>query len=603
MKKLNKFIIGLVALSLLAPSCKKDFIGVNTNPTALNTTSPEYLFSGVTVDINEKSRAQLIARYNFMAYMQYIVTDNNASLASKYCGPGTQTGPDMGVDYYSDYYSGVGITMKRVIALIDQLPEPQKSQYTALRAIAVIVDTYHAWRIADLYGAMPYSQAFQPDAYPNPAYDYNFTLYKTFDNQLKQAATVLNSNPTGQIDISKQDFFYAGSIPNWLAFANTLRIKIAQRYEKRDATNLTAVLNDIQTNFAGNIISSNAQSFGVNHSQGYDTNLDDINAIQTTYDAGYAFVEFLKSTNDPRLALMVRQNDMGTNSARYNTVAAGGDAQAQAFLAQPQNQVRYYGKHAFPASQDPSYGLTGNTRYVNFNVGTSSVPLDYISLIQGRYFVKNSGFKTSTDPLFHTDEPYLDVNTIKMRTLWLSYGETCFTMAEIAQKNGGSALGKSADQWYNAGVQASFDQYKAVGAAIGVPNASAVTIGDYLTRFPYNGTLDRIYSQEWVHLLAEPEESYAMWKRTGYPKFVDYRAGQPTTPGNIGDGTGTAYLENLWDGTQNLLIPRRMSFTVSSAGSVLNSDNLFKAISGMQAKDAAYGASGTDTKGRIWWDQ
>jgi hypothetical protein len=45
-----------------------------------------------------------------------------------------------------------------------------------------------------------------------------------------------------------------------------------------------------------------------------------------------------------------------------------------------------------------------------------------------------------------------------------------------------------------------------------------------------------------------------------------------------------------------------MSFTLQNAGSDLNSANLYKAITGMQAKDAAYGVSGNDTKGRIWWD-
>ena len=299
---------------------------------------------------------------------------------------------------------------------------------------------------------------------------------------------------------------------------------------------------------------------------------------------------------------------MGTNSATYNTVLANGDASAQAFLAQPANKVRYYGKHAFPASQDPSYGLTGSGRYVPFNLGTGTTQLDYLSVIQGRYFVKNGGFTnnaavSSVAALEHTDETFPDPSTIKMRSLWLTYGETCFMMAEIAQKNGGTALGKSAAQWYNNGVQASFDQYVAAGTAVGVPNASSVAIGDYLTRYPYDGTLQRIYSQEWVHFLVQPEDAYALWKRTGYPKFVDYRANQPTTPGNIGDGTGTAYLENIWNGSQNLLIPRRMQFTLNDAGSSLNSTNFFNAITAMQTKDASYGASGLDTKGRIWWDQ
>jgi len=612
MKKLNIYIIGLLTLSVLAQSCKKDFIGVNTNPNKLDNVQPQFLFSGATVDLDDASRSQVIARYSFMNFMQYIVPDGtNANLSVKYCDPTLATGPDAGVNYYSDYYTGIGKSMNLVISNIDALPAAQASTYAELRAICVILNTYHAWRTVDIFGAMPYNQAFNPTGFPLPEYDYDYTLYKAFDSQLKQAAAVLQNPPAGQVALGNQDFFYGGDIPSWLAFVNTLRIKIALRYEKRDPANLTSVLADIQSNFKGNVISSNAQSFGVNHSQTYNDDTDDMDAILDNYDAGYAFVEFLKSTNDPRIALMVRQNDMGTNSVAYNTVLAGGDATAQAFLAQPANKVRYYGKHAFPASQDASYGLTGSGRYVTFNVGTATTQLDYLSVIQGRYYVKNGGFTNNASvssvlSMEHTDETFPDPSTIKMRSLWLTYGETCFMMAEIAQTSGGSALGQTATQWYNAGVQASFAQYAAAGAMVGVPNASSITIGDYLSRYPYDGTLQRIYSQEWVHFLVQPEDAYAMWKRTGYPQFVNYRAGQPTTPGNIGDGSGIAYLENLWNGTENLVIPRRMGFNLSGgtvAGSTINSANFFKAITTMQSKDASYGASGLDTKGRIWWDQ
>ncbi len=616
MKKLNKYIFGLLTLAVLAQSCKKDFIGINTNPNKLDNVQPQFLFSGATVDLDDASRSQVIARYAFMNFMQYIVPDGtNANLSAKYCDPSLTTGPDVGVNYYSDYYTGIGKSMNLIISNIDALPAAQASTYAQLRAICVILNAYHAWRTVDIYGAMPYNQAFNATSFPLPEYDYDYTLYKVFDSQLKQAATTLLNPPAGQIALGNQDFFYGGDIPSWLAFANTLRIKIALRYEKRDPANLTSVLADVQQSNPkytatpyNNLITSNAQSFGVNHSQTYNDDTDDMDAILDNYDAGYAFVEFLKSTNDPRLALMVRQNDMGSNSVTYNNLLANGNAAAQAFLAQPANQVRYYGKHAFPASQDPSYGLTGSGRYVPLIAGTNTVQLDYLSVIQGRYFVKNGGFTNNAsisqvDAMEHTDETFPDPSTIKMRTVWLTYGETCFMMAEIANKNGGSSFGQTAAQWYNAGVQASFAQYATAGAMVGVPNASSITIGDYLTRYPYDGTLQRIYSQEWVHFMVQPEDAYAMWKRTGYPQFVNYRAGQPTTAGNIGDGSGVAYLENLWNGTANLVIPRREQFTITNAGSTINSNNLFKAITTMQSKDASYGASGLDTKGRIWWDQ
>lgn len=603
MKKI--YILGLVAFALSNPSCKKDLINLNTNPNKLSDVSPEILFTGATADFGLTGRDNTSKKYGTtMTYMQYIVSDgaDGAGLANAYWNPTKTTGPNPGFPYYNDYYTGMGRDMHRIMDKINSLPADQQATYQGLKAISSIVDTYLAWRVVDVFGAMPYLQAFNDVQYPLPVYDYDYTLYKVYDKQLKDAATLLKNNTSGQFALGNQDFFFGGDYTKWLAFANTLRIKIAQRYEKRDAPNLTGVLNDIATNFSGNIISSNAGSFGYDQTRNWNNNVDDINVILFTYDAAFPFVEFLKSTNDPRIKFMVRENDFGANYTGYTNVQQNGNAAAKAALLQPENMVRYWGKHVFPASVSSAYGFTGGTSIKTFTTGsTNTQNLGLLSAIQSLLFVKNGGFggfdARSSQNLMHTDEIYAtDPGTIKMRTPYLNYAETCFMMAEIAEK-GGNGLGKSASQWFYAGVQASFDQYKAAAISINVPNASNVVIGNFATTLPYKG-LPSIYSQAWVNFLTEPDEAWAMWKRTGYPQFTDVRAGNN---GTIGDGSTIAYLEGLWDGSQNLLIPRRNSLDLSS-GSNQNSANYSSAIKNMIAKDPAYGISTLDTKGRIWWD-
>ncbi|WP_419803350.1 SusD/RagB family nutrient-binding outer membrane lipoprotein [Mucilaginibacter sp.] len=603
MKKI--YILGLVAFALANPSCKKDLISLNTNPNKLSDVSPEILFTGATADFGLTGRNNTSKKYGTtMTYMQYIVADgaDGAGLANAYWNPTKTTGPNPGFPYYNDYYTGMGRDMHRIMDKINSLPADQQATYQGLKAISSIVDTYLAWRVVDVFGAMPYLQAFNDVQYPLPVYDYDYTLYKVYDKQLKDAATLLKNNTSGQFALGNQDFFFGGDYTKWLAFANTLRIKIAQRYEKRDAPNLTGVLNDIATNFSGNIISSNAGSFGYDQTRNWNNNVDDINVILFNYDAAFPFVEFLKSTNDPRIKFMVRENDFGANYAGYTNVQQNGNAAAKAALLQTENMVRYWGKHVFPASVSSTYGFTGGTSIKTFTIGsTGTQNLGLLSAIQSRFFVKNGGFggfdARSSPNLMHTDEIYAsDPGTIKMRTPYLNYAETCFMMAEIAEK-GGNGLGKSASQWFYAGVQASFDQYKAAAISINVPNATNVVIGNFATTLPYKG-LPSIYSQAWVNFLTEPDEAWAMWKRTGYPQFTDVRAGNN---GAIGDGSSIAYLEGLWDGSQNLLIPRRNSLDLSS-GSNQNSANYSLAIKNMIAKDPAYGISTLDTKGRIWWD-
>lgn len=604
MKKINKYIIVLFALSALSQSCKKEMIELNTNPKKLNDVAPEFLFTGGTLDININGRDRSAARYTTsMKYMQYVTPEGADAngLAGAYWDPGKNTGPNPGFVYYEDYYTGVGRDMNRIIAKIDDMSDAERSAYQGLKAICSIVDTYHAWRVADIFGAMPYTQAFNAVTFPLPAYDYDYNLYTVFDQKLKEAATLIKDNPNGQKNISAQDLFYSGDYNKWLAFANTLRIKIAQRYEKRDAPHLTTVLADIAANFGSNIISTTDGSFGYNQTRDWNNNVDDINLILFGFNAAYPFVEYLKSTNDPRIKFMIRENDFGTNYSGYKNVQENGDAAAKAALLLPENQQRYWGKHTFPASVDPGYGAYGANRFKTFTVTGGTQNLGYLSAIQPRLFVKNGGFggfdARSSRALMHDDESYVDGATIKMRTFYLNYAETCFMMAEIAEK-GGNGLGKSAQTWFNLGVQASFDLYKQVAVATNVPNATNVVMGDFSSKLPYTG-LPSIYSQAWVNFLMQPDEAWAMWKRTGYPQFTDVRAGNN---GKIGDGSGIAYLESLYDGSKNLLIPRRNSLNLTS-GSEPNRGNYDNAIKAMISKDPAYGTGTTDTKGRIWWDK
>ncbi|MGE7777096.1 SusD/RagB family nutrient-binding outer membrane lipoprotein [Chitinophaga sp. NPDC101104] len=604
MKHFNKLAMGLVLTGIMTQSCKKDFQEANTNPQALNDTKPEFLFTAATMDYSMAGRSMLISKYgSSLRYMQYITPDvvDKDAMEGAFCDPGKTTFPSPSGSFYSDYFTSTGRDYNRIIAKIDKMEDGAvKKGYANLRYVCEIMNTYDAWKVSDIYGGLPYSQAFKVTEFPTPKFDFGWDLYKSFDNTLKAAVVALSATVDAeQIPFVKQDFFYNGDKDKWIRFANTLRIKIAQRYEKRDAAHLAAVLTDIATNFGGKIISKQDESFGYTNTRDWNNNIDDIDGIQNGYVASFAFVEFLRSTNDPRLPLLVRQNDWGTNYAGYNDVKANGTAAAKATLdSAAVNYSRYVGKHVFSASASAPYGWEGQTKTKQFTVtsgtGTATRTLSYISLINTRLFVKNGGFKVG-NPSLHLDETVVDGGTIPMRTNLLNYAEACFMMAEIAAK-GGNGLGKSAAQWYNDGVTASFDFYKQKGISQNLPGAADAVLGDFLIRYPYAG-LASIYSQAWVNYLTQPEESWAMWKRTGYPQFDDYRAGAAN---KIGDGSGIAYLENLFNGSTNLTIPRRYILPVTT---VQMAGSLEAAINDMKSKDAAYGNDRLDSRGRIWWDK
>ncbi|MCW3463436.1 SusD/RagB family nutrient-binding outer membrane lipoprotein [Chitinophaga nivalis] len=604
MKNIYTIALGLLMAGTLAQSCKKEMQEINTDPNQLNETRPEFLFTSATLNYSLPGRSQLMNKYRTtLRYMQYIVSDNvdKADMEQPYCDDQKTTFPDPGSSgaLYFDFYNSIGRDCARLLDQINAIKEEgRRSTYRELAAICRIMFTYDAWKVMDIYGAMPYSQAFNVTAFPLPVYDYNWQAYQVFDKQLRDAADVLRAKYTGQVNLSKQDFFYNGNMENWLRFTNTLRIKIAQRFEKRNPAHLQAVLQDIATNYQSMIIANNAGSFGYSNVQDWNNNVDDLDQIQNVYVAAYPFVTFLKSTRDPRLPLMVRRNDWGDNYQAYKDIQEKGIPESKALLNDPLvNSSRYWGKHVFSASNGAAYGWEGQPKTKQFTIKdgdkTASRTLSFISLIQTRLFVKNGGFKAN-NPTLHKDETVVDGNTIKMRTSLLNYAETCFMMAEIAAK-GGNGFGKSAAAWYEAGVTASFDYYKALGISQNTPGAADAQLGDFLTRYPYNG-LTSVYSQAWVNFLTEPEEAWAMWKRTGYPQQETFN---PAGPNKIGDGSGIAYLETLYTGSQYLKIPRRAVLQITSTQM---GPNLDKAIDDMKAKDPDYGVDRLDTRGRIWWD-
>ena len=604
----NKYIILLLLIALpFVQSCKKEFQDINTNPEQLNDTRPEFLFTSATLNFLLDSRNDLLVKYRgVMTYMQYIVPDGSSAegIQNIYNDPTEAIGTSPGMDWYSDYYGWRGRDLRRVITKIDRTEDPVlKNSYTILRSASQMLETFLAWQVVDIYGAMPYNQAFDAVNYPTPAYDFDWTLYKQFDDQLREAVDAIKNFQGTAANISKNDMFYSGDKNKWMKFGNTLRIKIAQRFEKRDPQHLTSVVNSVAQTGLG-IISSNEEAFGYNNLRDWNNNVDDINNILGEYVVSYPFVELLKSVEDPRINFMVRENDFGNNYSRYRAVDQYGDAAAQRILDSSINiNDRYQGKHAFPASVSQPYGWHGGSRYLSVtNVykkkdGSDSIvntQLSFLSNIQTRLFVKNGGFKEQADVRLHDGETVVNGSTIKNRTIFLSYADACFMMAEIAEK-GGNALGGSAVDWYQKGVTASFNAYKEMATMGNVPNAASVTMGDLLSRIPYNG-LGSIYTQAWVNNLTTPEEAWGMWKRTGYPQFVDYRAGQSSP---IGDGTGVGYLQNLWTGSTNFLIPRR---NVLPSPLDQNQTNYAAAIAEMKSKNPDYGETERDTRGRIWWD-
>lgn len=90
--------------------------------------------------------------------------------------------------------------------------------------------------------------------------------------------------------------------------------------------------------------------------------------------------------------------------------------------------------------------------------------------------------------------------------------ETWFLKAEAAVK--GWSVGCTAEQAYNTAVECSFADNDVA------EQASAYLAG----KAKFDGTLDRIYTEEWIGLYKMGQECWALYRRTGYPQILEPEA-------------------------------------------------------------------------------
>lgn len=612
MNKLKYILCGALALISLS-GCLKPYQDLNTDPELLVTVNPKSAFTGATENFNNRERHHLTGKYSgVMQYMQYIVASGGAQ-EGIYVNASKNTRPAPYTPYYEQYYDQIGLRLRYLINTVIPM-NAEKDRYQNIAAIATILETYEAWLMFDVNGAAPYTEGFKnaSDGIRTPKYDLyqkdiNGTpLYKVFDEKIKASIATLQTSKD-QYKLDSNDYFYKGDESKWIKFANTLRIKMAQRLEKADNAFYKSVVNEALAN-SGGIISNLDESCIYHHPNEHNNNTDDMQSLTTSYVASRALVNFLKAYDDPRLPLLVRRNGFGegnNNTTNDNAIKDLAKYYPNYQTKYAQWTSRYIGMSANP---DSTNSLWSNDAYFTINYKDEkgvdkTMTIRHNSQIESRFYVKNGGKVGNTMSSRDKEDEKYDVSqdNISLFTPLLTYPEVCFMMAEISLKEGGAKGGKDALTWYKEGIRTSMEQYQGWAVKMGVPSAmnaasdnynpiTSEKINKYLARPEFQTvSLEKIITQQWINLFMHPEEAWATWKRTGLPAFKP----QPV-PVN-----GVVFLEELKTGGTQVTIPRR---GVIPTPNTENIDNYNTAISEL-IKDPNFGSKDDRTEGRIWWDK
>lgn len=197
---------------------------------------------------------------------------------------------------------------------------PNENQISAARIMLVYV-YLHA---VELWGDVPYASygsdnpSFQAnqlktEGFDTPAYASQQDIYADMLNELAEAVAAIN---TGEI-IIEGDNFYGGDAAQWIKFANSLRLRIANRIKEV----YPAAQSHIDAAIAGGVMESNADNAGLtfesNAVNGAPMYRAFVVSARTDFAPSFQFVELLKGQRgpfdqiDPRLDIFVADNENG----------------------------------------------------------------------------------------------------------------------------------------------------------------------------------------------------------------------------------------------------------------------------------------------------
>ena len=134
------------------------------------------------------------------------------------------------------------------------------------KGVGQVLEALVIAKATDLYGDVPYSQAFDDVTYPTPLFDKQTDVYAALQTTLDGAIGNLSA-PSG-LAFASPDFMYKGDVTKWKMAANTLKARLYLHTGEYAKAVASAALGIGST--AGDMLIPHGTSQGVDQNQNYD---------------------------------------------------------------------------------------------------------------------------------------------------------------------------------------------------------------------------------------------------------------------------------------------------------------------------------------------
>jgi hypothetical protein len=481
---MKKIIIAItiVVSTLCLSSCVKDFDDLYKDPTQFSESTPEAALQGAFKRLNDFMLTNNTNRWWDVA--------NSINASSRY------------------YMEDGGLWQVCYVNVLEPIHQVKityatDTNFTNRVQIARIWEAYTYSILVGNFGPVPLEQANNRDFLANNKYDSEETVYTYILNTLKEAAAKINlAKPQDRL---VYDAIYgpnATSITNWKKFANTLRLKVALRIIKSLPDLAKQHIQDVMSNEA-NTITAETETCKM----GYENLINNENPYYIKFKRQSYTLDpplmmdimflYFRSYSDPRL------------DAYYDSVPDANRYALRDTLASTLDDSLRVVTYKIPHLGRPKQGATLSgwlPTLGNFNPMTDTRVTSF-SRPKGYGWGTNN---QAVDPgvgIFAPDRP----------VIILSYAESQFLKAEAAALALGGS--KSAEQYYNEGIDANFAFWKvpnaqrdAYKAKNGVKwGTQGVGFTDYLSiiKADIPDDLTKIYVQSWINFY--PDQAFDSW--------------------------------------------------------------------------------------------
>lgn len=160
-------------------------------------------------------------------------------------------------NFWASMYSQAGMMGTRIMmqkASVDQAP--------IYEGISKVLMAIYLGNTTDLWGDVPYSEAFQGAANLQPKYDKAQDLYDTVQGMLTSAISYLQQPASGtDASLSSSDYFFGGDANAWLKVAWALKARYTLRLSNVNTNWATDVISIIES---APLMSSNSDNMALN---------------------------------------------------------------------------------------------------------------------------------------------------------------------------------------------------------------------------------------------------------------------------------------------------------------------------------------------------